>query len=523
MTASGTAPAPLVRFEGVTKRFGSLVANSDVSFDVQAGEVLALLGENGAGKSTLMKCLFGVHPPDAGRILLDGRPSPIRSPADALAARVGMVFQRFSLIGALTVRDNLLLNWPRTPFFIGRRSRRAARVLDVLATMAPHLDPDRRVDTLSAGEQQLVELVKVLNLDARLVVLDEPSSVLTPVEVERLHGFVRTLASQGIAVVFITHKMADVQACADRIVILRRGRVVDVSVRGERTIAQIVERMMGGAVGTPERAAPDAAIGAPRLVVDGLRASHDGMRLRDVCLEVRAGEILGIAGVAGNGQELLAEAIAGVVPVEAGDVLLDGLSIARRDERASLCTPLGYVPHLARDNAVVLSLDVAANLHLRDIGSPAYGGRPVEAADSALLDTFDVVPRDPGARVDQLSGGNVQKLVIAREFGRPRPALLACYPTMGLDVAATERVYAAMSAQAGQGAAVLWISEELDDLLARAHRIAVMTDGRLSTPLHNGPSLTRERLGRLMTDAGGDAAAAIGPLDEQPAAAELHR
>ena len=494
----------LVQFDGVSRRFGELVAVSSASLDIRAGEVLAILGENGAGKSTLMKLLYGLYPPSDGRILIDGRPGLFTGPADAMRLGIGMVFQHFSLLPALSVCDNLLLSWPQTPFWKSRRNRRTDGVLGPLRELAPHIDPDGLVRDLSIGEQQIVELCKVLNIDARLVILDEPTSVLTPAEATRLHGFIRQLAARGVGVVLITHKLADVEACADRIVVMRRGAVVDISAAGARSMPETVALMMGQSVERSlQRPAPIAAA-IPRLVLDELSVDRPGMRLRQISLSVAAGEVVGIAGVAGNGQTLLAEAVAGVETIAVGDVLLDGISIARHDINAAVATPIGYIPEQPRQNGVVETMSLARNLALRAL---ADGTRP-GAGDAGLLTAFNVNPPDPARLAGTLSGGNLQKLVSARELGTPRPAILACYPTMGLDLAAIEMVYAAIFAQAAAGAAVLWISEDLDDLLAASHRIAIMREGAIVAILDNDGTLTREAVGALMTGMAAERSAA---------------
>ncbi|MVS98959.1 ABC transporter ATP-binding protein [Devosia marina] len=487
-------PDSLVQFEGVTRRFGDLVAVDNASLDIRAGEVLAILGENGAGKSTLMKMLYGLYPASAGEILIHDAPDKINGPADAMRAGIGMVFQHFSLLPALSVRDNLLLSWPRTPFWKSRRNTDTADVLATLAELAPHIDPDCPVGSLSVGEQQLVELCKVLNIDARLVILDEPTSVLTPDEAERLHGFIKQLAGRGVAVALITHKLADVEACADRIVVMRRGRVVDIAERGARSITETVALMMGQSVERKLQRPPVLEKIVPRLVLENLSARRPEMALQNVSLSIAAGEIVGVAGVAGNGQALLAEVVAGVEPLTGGDVLLDGVSIARHNPYDAVATPLGYIPEQPRDNGVVGTMTLARNLALREL---AQGNRPpVTGRD--LLFRFNVNPPDPMKTAGTLSGGNIQKLVSARELGGQRQAVLACYPTMGLDLAAIEMVYAAMFAQAAAGAAVLWISEDLDDLLAGCHRIAVMREGQLVALLDNSSTLTREVVGAHM-------------------------
>ncbi|WP_163025955.1 ABC transporter ATP-binding protein [Chachezhania antarctica] len=502
---AGTAAiVPMVSFRGVVKRFGALTACDDVSFDVAAGEVVALLGENGAGKSTLMKTLYGIHPPDAGQVLVEGHPVAFTRPAEAMAAGIGMVFQTFSLLPALTVRDNLAMAWPGTPWFLGPQGRNARGALTRLAQLAPGIDPDARLGTLSTGEQQLVELTKVLNLSARLVILDEPTSVLTPAEAERLYGLIRDLAADGVAVVLITHKLADVEACADRVVVMRRGRIAGTGTASAMTRAAIVAMMMGdtGVRGGDPRGLPPRpdlpARPYPQLLLRDVTTGTAPADAKGITLTVNRGEILGIAGVTGNGQTALAEAVVGIRELTAGEVLLDGKTISRRRLEPRQPLAIGYVPENPRENGIVPGLSLAANLALRGIARPRQHTMHPEQVTQCLTD-YDVRPPDPGRAAGTLSGGNVQKLVIARETGEQRDALLMVFPTMGLDITATASVYHRMVDAARAGAAVLWISEELDDLLELAHRIAVIRDGRISSGLPVTPQVTRAEIGALMT------------------------
>lgn len=488
---------PIICFDGVSRRFGDLLAVTSASLDICAGEVLAVLGENGAGKSTLMKMLYGIHPPSAGRILLDGRDSPIRGPSDAMRHRIGMVFQHFSLLPALSVRDNLLVAYPKAPFVLTRRGAVVEKAMERLREIAPDIDPESRIADLSVGEQQLVELCKVLNLDARVVILDEPTSVLTPVEAARLHLFVRQLARDGIAVVLITHKLADVEACADRIAVMRAGHVAGVFARDEKPMSEIVQLMMGPGRGNRAGLTRGRARKAERLFLNDLCAELPGMKLDRIRLGIAGGEVLGIAGVAGNGQTLLAETVAGLHPPTSGDIVLDGVSIARRGDEAR-SVALGYIPEQPRSNAVVEEMTVAANLELRRLAGNAE--EKVEDI-KAMIRRFNVSPADPDRPAGTLSGGNLQKLVCARELGMPRGAVLACYPTMGLDLGAIATIYSELFAQADGGAAVLWISEDLDDLIDHADRIAVLRAGRIVAILDNDGTVTRGRLGELMTSA----------------------
>jgi ABC-type uncharacterized transport system ATPase subunit len=497
--------SPVVEFKRVSCRFGRLTAVNAVDLAICPGEVLALLGENGAGKSTLMKLLYGIHSASDGQVYLDGEPSPIKGPADAMARGVGMVFQHFSLLPALSVRDNLLTAWPNTPRWISPRNTATDAALKNLKQLAPGLNPDKPVADLSVGEQQLVELTKVMKIAARIVILDEPTSVLTPQETQNLYRFVRELADAGVAVVLITHKIADVKACADRIAIMRAGQLVDTVAHQEFSADRIVSLMMGQSQSNP----PVYHLALPKKPVKKLQlvnvcAQAPGANLKDINLAISGGEIVALAGVAGNGQTLLAEAVAGVTPLTSGDVVLDGVSVARVSTRQTFCTPLGYIPEQPKDNGIVGELNLADNVNIRHFAGEAELNEDIKT----LLLNFGVNPPEPERLAKTLSGGNAQKLVIARELGVPRPAVLACYPTMGLDYQSTERVYEQMIQQAKRGAAVLWISEDLDQILRSAHRIAVIREGALVAVLENDGKLTREALGALMTDASTGANAA---------------
>jgi ABC-type uncharacterized transport system ATPase subunit len=479
-----------VELSGIEKRFGAVLANDGVSLCVEEGEVLALLGENGAGKSTLMKVLYGALAPDAGEVRVDGEPRRFGSPRDARAAGIGMVFQQFSLVPTLTVAENLLLGAEGLPFFLSSARRLRKRALDVLHELAPGLSPDRLARDLSVGEKQLVELAKVLWQGARLLILDEPTSVLSRPEAETLWRRVRALKSSGCSVVLITHKLEDVSACADRAVVMRAGRVVG-ETADVRDRASLVSAMMGerkSASGRTER-----VLGEVRFEVSGVSAGRG--KLEGLSFEVRSGEIFSIAGVTGNGQELLGRVLSGCTPPDTGTLLLSG-----RPLLGPFDPRVGYIPEQPRHHGLAAALSVQDNLTALALrSSPFWLERDSQKAHALpLLERFDVRPRDPTRRAGTLSGGNVQKLVAARELGVPRDLVVACFPTMGLDVAAAAALVNELEAQAAAGAAVVWIGEDLDLLLEHADRVAVLHQGRLRGPTPV-PEVSKTELGFWMS------------------------
>lgn len=491
-----------VRLHQISKRYGPVLANDGASLDVAPGRTLALLGENGAGKSTLMRILYGMTRPDAGSIVIDGTEVRLDAPRVARAAGIGMVFQRFSAIPALTVRENLALAAPGTPWWIGRGARRVSTALDTLRDLAPDLDPDTPVAALAAGQIQLVELAKVLRPETRLLILDEPTSVLSDAEAQRLWQLTRDIARRGVGVVFITHKIADVEACADDVAVMRRGKVVETLRAGERSARALLDLVVGETV-VPSVASPAPEPDSlPRVRVRAVRASDGAETVDGVELELARGEVLGIAGVAGNGQELLAAACAGVAPLLAGEVVVDGMTaFAPRLERPRTAA-IAYIPSQPIRNAVAPDLSLAVNLWLRRFATlPRWLDRGAMTAWAReRLEAFDVRPPHPALPARSLSGGNLQKLVAARELDGAPALVVACYPTMGLDVAATAAIYGVLFDLARRGSAVLWISEDLDDLMRYAHRVAVMFRGRVAGQCEARPE-HRSRIGAWMTGA----------------------
>jgi simple sugar transport system ATP-binding protein len=494
---------------GVSKRFGPVVANDAIDFDAGWGEVHALVGENGAGKSTLMSILAGLYRPDSGQVEIGGQPVRFRSPRDAIEHGIGMVYQHFMLVEPFTVAENVILAERRSG--VALESGRVERELTELSERyGLELDPRARIWQLSVGEQQRVEILRLLYLGARILVFDEPTAVLTPQEAQSLLRTMRELAAQGFAVVFISHKLDEVLQVADRISVLRHGRIVATTTPAETergTLARLmVGRELAGTVEHPDFVAlPTATPGAPVLELRGVTAMGEkGLpALREVSLEVRSGETLGIAGVSGNGQSELAEVITGLRPVTSGTIRIGDREMTNRSAAEIAGAGVAHIPEDRLATGLIGAMDLSANAILRDYERPPLSqgpflaGQAIAAFTDRLITEQDVKCPGRWAMVRTLSGGNQQKLLLGRELaGAPR-LIVAVHPTRGVDVGATEAIHQELCRQRSRGAATLLISEDLDELLALSDRIAVLFSGRMSDsfPAHGAD---REAIGLLM-------------------------
>jgi ABC-type uncharacterized transport system ATPase subunit len=496
-----------VTLRGITKRFPGVVANDAVDFEAAEGEVHALLGENGAGKSTLSNILTGLYRPDEGEILLAGTQVIFSSPRDALDAGICMVHQHFRLVPPFTVAENVILGDHRGEGkkFLVHPRRIEQRVADLGARYRIAVDPRARIWQLSLGEQQRVEILKALYREARILILDEPTAVLTPQEASSLFETLRVMADEGRTIIFISHKLHEVKAVSDRVTVLRGGKNVQTVDTKDATPRSLAALMVGREVSLAERVERGAEVGEPVLEVRGLWSDGDrgGDALRDVSLTVHAGEIVAIAGVAGNGQRELAETVTGMRPTTRGEVVVSGTRLHGGDAREAIRLGVAHVPEDRLHTGVAPSLSIASNVVLKSYRGTTVTKGPllrlgaIRNRATALIERYDVRGGGPDLPARQLSGGNLQKVVLAREFeGAPR-VLVVASPTRGLDVAAIETVHGYLRGAAVGGVGVLLISEDLDEIRALADRIAVMYEGAIVGEL-DARDATVEELGLLM-------------------------
>jgi len=501
--------APALEMRGITKRYPGVVANDGVDLDVRPGEIHALLGENGAGKTTLMNVLYGLAKPDAGEILLDGAPIELSGPADAIAQGISMVHQHFMLVPVLSVAENIVLGdeTMANPIFLDRKEA-DRRIVELGRRFGFEVDPAVKVGSLSVGWQQRVEILKALYREARILVLDEPTAVLTPQETEEIFAVLRRLAGAGHSIIFISHKLYEVLEIADRITVIRRGRVVGQRVPSETNEDDLAELMVGREVSlVVDRG--ESHPGEPVLRVEGLRVNDDRRQeaLRGVDFEIRAGEIFGIAGVAGNGQDELVEALTGLRKAAAGRVKLGETDITGWRTRDIYDEGVGYVPADRHRFGLVLSQTLADGLVLTSYHRAPFARgiqRNAAAIDEAaqnLIGQYDIRTPSADVKAGTLSGGNQQKVIVAREFSRELRLLVLDQPTRGLDVGSIEFIHRQAIAARDAGTAILLVSAELDEVLELSDRIAVMYRGRLVATI-DAREANKNEVGLLMATGG---------------------
>ena len=506
---------PMLEMRGITKRFPGVVANEDVDFTVLPGQVHTLLGENGAGKSTLVKILYGLYQPDEGSITFEGTPVDIDSPAVAIQTGIGMIHQHFMLVDTLTVAENVALGLGK-PLGLTNLSPIRRRVREVSEEYGLHVDPDAYIWQMAVGERQRAEIVKALYRNVKLLVLDEPTAVLTPPEVTDLFVTLRQLTADGRGLVFISHKLNEVMEISDEITVLRDGRVSGRTTPGESNRESLAMMMVGRPVEFT-RTLAEQSPGEPMLEVTNLRVrgDRDELAVHDVNIDVQAGEIVGIVGVSGNGQRELAEAIVGLREIESGEVSIDGHPVKTPTPKQVRSMGLAYVPEERMKYGSIGDFTVAENLILTNYDQSPYarGGllslSSIETRGKQLVSDYSIRTPNTGTLTRKLSGGNIQKVVIAREFSGNAEVLLVAQPTRGIDIGAAEYIHEQLLLQRSQGKAILLISEDLDEVMALSDRLVVMYEGSVMGRV-NRKDATIEQVGLLMSGVGEPESAAVG-------------
>ncbi len=488
----------------ITKQFPGVLANDHVSIDLHKGEIHALLGENGAGKTTLMNILYGLYRPDSGQVFVNGKPIVIHSPKDSIQAGIGMVHQHFMLIPVFSVAENIMLGDETTHLGVLDIKAVSQRVRDLSHQYGLEVDPDTKVGQLSVGAQQRVEIVKTLYRNANILILDEPTAVLTPQETEDLFRIMRQLAARGVSIIFITHKLKEVLAVADRITVMRAGHVVGTTKPNETNEPKLASMMVGREVILTVQKQPAKPKDEVLRVEDlSVLDDRDLEVVKGVSFDVHAGEILGIAGVQGNGQTQLAEALTGLRPIKSGKVFISDKDVSGKTPRPIIETGLAHIPEDRQRHGLVLSYTVADNMVLCNYYLKPFAKWGVLQQDKVdenarrLIKDFDVRTPSPYVPTSKLSGGNQQKVIVARELSRPIKLLIASQPTRGLDVGSIEYIHKEIVAMRDRGIGVLLISAELDEIMALSDRIAVMYQGQIMDVIKAGQA-TKESLGLLM-------------------------
>lgn len=512
MTHKTEAREVVLRLDRVTKRFGSQIANDAIDLTLHRGEVIALLGENGAGKTTLMNILFGHYTADEGSVEVFGETLPPGKTGAALKAGLGMVHQHFTLANTLTVIDNILLGTASMWSFGQGRQAARSRIKELAEDFGLVVDPDTKVAKLSVGERQRVEILKALYRDARILILDEPTAVLTPQESDALFETLRKAVDQGLSVIFISHKLHEVMAISDRVLVLRHGKLVGETPTGDTSPQALAEMMVGAEIAQPVPS--DAQPGATLLSLRGVSVHPPGHRtgLRSIDLDLRSGQILGLAGVSGNGQGALAELLSGEAKPESGEMRLGNAEASSWSPRAALAAEIGRIPEDRHSTGSVADFSLTENAILESYRDPEISlagwmrWPAAEAFAAQLIEKYDVRCPGPDTRIRLLSGGNIQKLILGRALESDPSIILANQPVRGLDIGAVTYVQKRLIAARDAGAAVLLISEDLDEIMGLADVIRVMSDGRLSPEFPRG-STTAAELGRWMAGVGFDRAA----------------
>ncbi len=496
---------PLLELKGITKRFPGVLANDHISIQLNKGEILALLGENGAGKTTLMNILYGLYKPDEGEIIVNGKKVVVSSPIDAIRSGIGMVHQHFMLVPVFTVTENVMLGEEYTSWggFLDRK-KAADRIRKISDLYKLNVNPDDLVEDLPVGIQQRVEIVKLLFRNADILIMDEPTAVLTPQEVDELFEILKMLVAQGKSIIFITHKLREVMECADRIEVIRLGKVVGATTPAEASPEKLAAMMVGREVELKTAKKPSEPKGTV-LAVENLtvKDNHNHVMVDEVSFEVQGGEVLGIAGVQGNGQTELVRALTGLKTPTSGRITLLGKDVTKASPRTITELGSAHIPEDRQKDGLVLANSVADNLVLNMYYQPPFAKgiilqrNAIGQNANSLIKKFDI--RTPGnsTLVHYLSGGNQQKVIIAREFSRPIKLLIASQPTRGLDVGSIEYIHSRIVEKRDQGSAVLLVSTELDEIMQLSDRIAVMYRGKILTTV-NAKEVTKEELGLLM-------------------------
>ena len=500
-------PQIVLEAKGITKKFPGVLANDNVNFDLRKGEIHALLGENGAGKSTLMNLLYGLHNPDNGEISVNGKIAAIQSPNDSIALGIGMVHQHFMLIPVFTVAENVMLGDETVKNGSLDRNTVAAKITEISKQYGLDVDPNTLVGPLPVGIQQRVEIVKTLYRNAEIVILDEPTAVLTPQEAEDLFRIMRDLTARGVSIIFITHKLKEVLAVADRITVMRAGRVINTVKPSETDSAQLANMMVGRqvilTVNKKDHEATEEILKVEGITV---RDQRNLETVHNVSFTVRGGEVFGIAGVQGNGQTELSEALTGLRFPTSGKVTIDGKDLTGKPPRIITEAGLAHIPEDRQRHGLVLSYSVADNMALCDYYHAPFSSRGViqpKALDEnsrRLINAFDVRTPSPFVNAGKLSGGNQQKVIVARELSRNVKLVIANQPTRGLDVGSIEYIHSEIIKMRDRGVAVLLISAELDEIMALSDRIAVMYRGQIIAVVETKKT-TREQLGLWMAGA----------------------